>query len=85
MDEVEKKSTIDAARESVIRVEYKFGRHNPDLRKHLKEQYPFSRREGYPYQAWLRAIRERIGGMRIKKPDPNQLPLFQEDKHVHNH
>ncbi len=49
------------------------------LRDALREAYPFGRRLGYPYRAWLAEITQQIGGMRIKKPDPGQLQLFVEE------
>ena len=76
MEEAEKVKTIDIARAAVIRIEIEHGKYNPELRSILRANYPFSQKFGYPYQAWLTAIRERIGGMRLKKPDPNQLPLI---------
>ncbi len=76
MDEAEKIKTIDIARTAVIRVEIQYGKYHPELRSILREHYPFDVKNGYPYQAWLTAVKERIGGMRIKKPDPNQLPLI---------
>lgn len=49
------------------------------LRKALRDAYPFGDRLGYPYRAWLAEIKEQIGGMRPKKPDPAQLQLFAPD------
>lgn len=46
------------------------------LRVALRDAYPFGDRLGYPYKAWLAEITRCIGGMRIKKPDPAQLNLF---------
>ncbi|MBC3871474.1 hypothetical protein [Undibacterium oligocarboniphilum] len=68
---------INQAREVVITIEMQIGYQDPVLlRQALKEAYPFERRKGYRYRAWLGVIKERIGGMRPKKPDPNQLTLF---------
>ena len=46
------------------------------LRQALTEAYPFAERSGWPYKVWLAEIKERIGGMRPKKPDPRQQQLF---------
>lgn len=67
----------DAARSSVAQVVREVGFTDPKaLRKALSDAYPFGERARWPYQAWLAEIREQIGGMRPKKPDPNQMSLF---------
>lgn len=48
------------------------------LRIALRDAYPFEQRTGYPYRAWLAEIERKIGGMRMKKPDPSQRSLFDE-------
>ena len=48
------------------------------LRTALRDAYPFEQRTGYPYRAWLAEIDRRVGGMRLKKPDPKQGSLFDE-------
>lgn len=69
----------DEARVVVAAVVADVGVRDPvALRKALYAAYPFGERKHYPYKAWLKVINEQIGGMRPKKPDPNQLNLFAD-------
>lgn len=53
------------------------GRADPHiLRTELRKAYPFGDRTGWPYKAWLAEIKAQIGGMRVRKPNPNQQQLF---------
>jgi hypothetical protein len=70
-------SRRDQARPIVATIVREVGLKDPKaLRRALKDAYPFGQRAGWPYQVWLEEIREQIGGMRPRKPDPNQLSLF---------
>lgn len=71
-------SRRDEAAPIVAKIVREVGLQDPvALRKALKAAYPFGERAGWPYKAWLDEIRYQIGGMRPKKPDPNQLRLFE--------
>lgn len=50
------------------------------LRRRIRKAYPFGERKGWPYRAWLLEVKRQIGGMHIRKPDPNQLHLFPADE-----
>lgn len=75
--EARSEKIIDQARTIVCTVVAEKGLQDPkSLRNALFEAYPFEKRYGYRYHAWLCAIKEEIGGMRPAKPDPRQLQLF---------
>lgn len=46
------------------------------LEKHVRKGYPFRRRQGWPYQAWLRAVRLAFGDCRNpSSPSGSRRPL----------
>lgn len=70
----------EIAREVVGKVVFDKGLKDPKaLRVAIFHAYPFETRQGYPYRAWLKVIKDKIGGMRPRKPDPRQMPLFESD------
>ena len=47
------------------------------LRRRIRKAYPFGKRKGWPYRAWLMEVKRQIGGMHIKRRDTSQLDLFE--------
>lgn len=71
---------IDIVRDVVWKVVSDKGFKDPKaLRVAMFHAYPFEKRQGYPYKAWLKVIKDKIGGMRPRKPDPRQIALFDTD------
>jgi hypothetical protein len=56
-------SWSDRARVVVARVKRETGLQGDALRKELVKHYPFGPREGFPYKAWLRVVKEYCGAM----------------------
>lgn len=77
MDKATREKVQEQIEPIVAAVIKRIGLEDPQgLRVALRDAYPFGERLGYPYKAWLAEITRCIGGMRIKKPDPAQLSLF---------
>jgi hypothetical protein len=53
------------------------GKDESEIKKALKEAYPFGQREYHPYKIWLDEIKvQRKLGRKVSKPDENQKNLF---------
>lgn len=57
------------------------GKEEKEIRKALKEAYPYGEREYHPYKIWCDEIRVQMGKRKFGKgksspPDPNQQNLF---------
>lgn len=71
------------AREVIIEVlKETEGKPEKEIRKALKDAYPFGARQWHPYKIWLDEIKVQRGlrtfGIKNKKPDPNQQKLFNQ-------
>lgn len=56
------------------------GKTEQEIRKALRDAYPFGERKYHPYKIWNDEIKvqrkKRIFGKKKDKPDPNQSKLF---------
>jgi hypothetical protein len=53
------------------------GKDESEIKKALKEAYPFGQRAYHPYKIWLDEIKvQRKLGRKVSKPDENQKELF---------
>ena len=54
-----------------------------EIRKALRDAYPWGARENHPYKIWCDEVRRQRGlkpslGTRAPEPDPRQAGLFEE-------
>lgn len=53
-----------------------------EIRKALREAYPFGKRKYHPYKIWCDEINVQLGkrkfGEKKAKPDPNQTNMFDD-------
>jgi hypothetical protein len=57
------------------------GKDEKEIRKALREAYPFGARQYHPYKIWLDEIKVQMGKRKFGKkqlPDPNQADLFND-------
>ena len=71
----------DTARKVIVKVlEENKGRADEEIKKALRDAYPFGIRDPHPYKIWLDEIKVQTGkrrfGVRKEKPDPNQKEMF---------
>jgi hypothetical protein len=74
----------DAVRPVIAKIlEENKGKPENEIRKALRDGFPWPPRKYHPYKIWLDEIRVQMGkrkfGLKKQKPDPNQANMFDED------